>query len=199
MQEAEAAVPPASVPSGFSDESATKGSEKGVFHVDHSGEATGSIPAAGSWLIERPLRLVLFSAELMSSRIDPQLERFISTNLESEESLFLLLTLRSDRRPWTLSDLRVHVASNFDPAVAREEAVFVEKRFELRLLDLENHGLIRSVRDGTSPSFQYAVPAASEPLVEALASLFGRDRFAVNRVIYGITSRAQVLADSFRL
>jgi hypothetical protein len=142
---------------------------------------------------------VLFSAELMSSRIDPQLERFISEGLESEESLFLLLTLRSDRSAWTLSALRAHVASNFDPAITREQAVFVEKRFELRLSELEKNGLIRSVRDGDSSSFLYAVPAVSEPLVDALADLFRRDRFAVNRVIYGISLRAQVLADSFRL
>jgi hypothetical protein len=135
----------------------------------------------------------------MSGRIDPQLERFISTSLESEESLFLLLTLRSDRGAWTLSALRAHVASSFDPAIAREQAVLVEKRFELRLKELENNGLARSVRDGTALSFFYAVPAADEPLVDALAELFERDRFAVNRVIYGITSRAQVLADSFRL
>jgi hypothetical protein len=142
---------------------------------------------------------VLFSTRRMSSRIDPQLERFISTSLESEESLFLLLTLRSDRKPWTLSALRAHVAANFDPAIAREEAVFVEKRFELRLMELENNGLVRSVRDGAAPSFLYSVPTANEPLVDALVELFRIDRFAVNRVIYGITSRAQVLADSFRL
>ncbi len=133
----------------------------------------------------------------MSSHIDPQLERFISTNLESEESVFLLLSLRSDRRAWTLAALRAH--SNFDPAVAREQAVFVEKRFELRLMQLVNNGLVRSVPDGAAPSFVYAVPAASEQLVDALSEIFQRDRFAVNRVIYGITSRAQVLAESFRL
>jgi hypothetical protein len=135
----------------------------------------------------------------MSGRIDPKLERFISTSLESEESLFLLLALRSERSIWTLSALRTYVASNFDPAIAQEQSVFVEKRFELRLLELENHGLVRSVPGSASPSYRYAVPAASEPLVEALADLFRRDRFAVNRVIYGITSRAQVLADSFKL
>jgi hypothetical protein len=135
----------------------------------------------------------------MSGRINAQLEQFISTSLESEESLFLLLALRSDRKKWTLPALRLYVGSNFDPAITQEQDVFVEKRLELRLLDLENKGLVRSVRDGASSAFLYAVPPASEPLVQALVELFGRDRSAVNRVIYGVVSRAQVLADSFRL
>ncbi len=133
-----------------------------------------------------------------SRRINPELERFIADNIESEESLFLLLALRSERRRWTLVALREYVGVALDPSITAEQPMLVEKRFELRLRELERKGLVH-VADESTSVFEYAVPARSEGLVDALVDAFSRDRFAVNRIIYGITSRARVLADSFRL
>ena len=135
----------------------------------------------------------------MPPRIDPDLEAFISENFDSEESLLLVLALRSDRdRRWSTSDLLRSLNETYYAGIQRDDVLLALKRFELRLRELEQKGLAETLRE-PELSFRYGVSGRRDTQVGAVGALFAADRYAVNRVIYGVTSRARVLADSFRL
>lgn len=135
----------------------------------------------------------------MPVRVDPEVERFISDHFDSEESLLLVLALRSNPgRSWSVLDLLKYVNSAFGAGIESDD-LLAQKRLELRLRDLESKDVVRRTRDLMPFSYTYAASPERDARIEAVGELFLRDKFAVNRVIYGVATRARVLADSFRL
>jgi hypothetical protein len=136
----------------------------------------------------------------MSIRVDHDLESFIVDHFDSEESLLIVLVLRSDpKKSWSVAELISYLRKAFRGAISEEEAQLTERRFEHRLEDLEQKSMVRLSRAGDRTLCAYAAGSEDDERVANIEQVFLADRFAVNRIIYGVAARARILADAFRL
>ena len=134
-------------------------------------------------------------------KIPADVERFIDEMFDSEESLTLVLALRSDAgREWSSRELLDHLVAH-SGLVLPSDVPLMEKRFEIRLRDLEAKGLVKVSGDRKEPRFRYGAADgdAQDRCVVRVAGIYAIEPAGVSRIIYGMASRARTLAESFRL
>lgn len=113
-----------------------------------------------------------------------EVERFISSCIDSVEQVEILLLLSSEpERQWTLDEIRQQLRSS-------------RRSVALRLSSLVDHHLVAR----HNGDFQYAASPDDDALVKRLAAVYGERRTAViNRIFTEPRDAMRTFADAFRL